>query len=118
MQISVCTFPDSHRAAVGDRFAASPLSKFRQLCCMILDVRDAGQAGAVGAAIESIVCLDAVANDLTSAVITHGRQFVNRAFKAIKRMPCPSRDDLKGKIVIVSAYLTCCHLTSPYLAIL
>ena len=84
---------------------------------MILHVRDAGQARAIGAAIESIVGLDAVTDDLTSAVITYGRKFLNRTFKAIERMLCPSRDDLKGKIVIVSAYLTSCHLSSPYLVI-
>ena len=54
--------------------------------CVIFHFGDACLPGAVGAAIEGIVALDTVSDDLATAVITDGREFVYCTFETVERM--------------------------------
>ena len=66
-------------------------------------------AGTVRTAEESAAALDAVTDHLASAVLAHGRQLMNRAFKAVEDVPVTSRDHLKAEMVIVAADFTFRH---------
>ncbi len=66
------------------------------------------------AAIEGIVRLNAVSDDLTTAVIAHGRQLMDRALQAVKDVGLTRRDDLEGEVVIVPADFTLSHGRVPF----
>ena len=61
----------------------------RSHSCMIFHFGDARLVRAVGAAVERVVGLDAVPDDLAAAMITDRREFVDRALEAIERVPLP-----------------------------
>src|SRR3954469_3416148 len=46
-------------------------------------------------------------------MVTDRGEFVNRALEAVERVRRASSNYLEGKIVIVAAYFTFCHHTSP-----
>jgi hypothetical protein len=62
---------------------------------MVENFADAGFTGTVGAAEKIFLRLDAVTDDLAAAICADGRQFVNRAFKAIENVTVASRHDLE-----------------------
>src|SRR5947199_1780075 len=80
---------------------------------MIFYFDNARLTRAIGAAVEGVVGLDAVPDDLTFAVVTHGREFVDRALEAVERVARAGRDDFKRQVIIVTADFTLCHRTSP-----
>ncbi len=51
---------------------------------------------AVGAAVERAVRLDAMTENLAAAVITHGREFMDRALEAVENVGDARRDNFKG----------------------
>jgi hypothetical protein len=63
-----------------------PLTLQGGLLTPIRCVADAGKIGAMGATIEDVVRFHSVANHLAAAMITLGRQQMNRAFKTIEHM--------------------------------
>lgn len=65
---------------------------------------------AVSAAVESVIGLDTMPYDLAAAMSTDGSELVNRALEAIERVVRASRDNLKGQVIIVTAYFTLCYL--------
>src|SRR5512143_3820155 len=69
----------------------------------------AGLGGAAGAAEEAAARLDAVADDLTSAVPALGSQGVDGAFEAVEDVRLSRDLDLEGFVVIVSADFADCH---------
>src|SRR5262245_19537004 len=76
---------------------------------MILRLRDSGLTRAIGAAIESVLGLDAVPDDPAAAVGADRGQFLNRAFEAVEDMLPAGRDHLEGQVIIVSAHFTFGH---------
>jgi len=56
------------------------------LLTSIRRVPDAGKTGAMGTTIKDVVCFDSVADHLAAAMITLGREKVNRAFKTIEHV--------------------------------
>ena len=76
---------------------------------MILHFADACLLGAVGAAVEGFVGLDAVADDLAATVRADRRQLVDRALEAIERVGHAGGHDLKGQMVVVAAHLAFGH---------
>jgi hypothetical protein len=66
---------------------------------------------AVCAAVERTARLDTVADHLAAAVLTHGRQSVNRTFEAVEDMRLAGSDDLKRQVVIVATYFAPGHVS-------
>jgi len=64
---------------------------------------------AEGAAIVIFVCLDAVTDNLASAMSAHRGQLVYRTLEAIENMVVSSCNYFKRKVIIVAADLTSCH---------
>ncbi len=91
-----------HNHSKGCGFGLTALS-------MVNDLVRSFLAGAVRAAVERAVRLDAVPDDLAAASVADGRELVDRALEAIERVPRARRNDFKGQIVIISAYFTLCH---------
>src|SRR5437868_13794934 len=81
---------------------------------MILDIRHARTSRAVGTAVESIVGLDAVSDDLAPTVVADRGQFVNRALKTVERVTHASRRDLECQVIIVAAHFTFRHYQTPF----
>src|SRR5687767_8162832 len=67
------------------------------------DVGGFGVAGAVGAAVEAAVDLDAMPDDLALAVLAHGCEEVDRTFEAVEGVGHASGGDLEGLVVVVAA---------------
>jgi hypothetical protein len=44
-------------------------------------------------------------------VLTYGRQFVNRTFKAVEGMRLAGSNDLEGQVVVVSTYFAPGHIS-------
>jgi hypothetical protein len=63
---------------------------------MIANALNTGFTRATGAAVESVVRLDAVPDDFAAAVVADWSQLVNRALKAIEDVPVARRNHLKG----------------------
>jgi len=82
---------------------------------MVFHIAYARLTRAIGAAVERIIRLDAVPDDLALAVAAHRREFVNRTFEAVKRMTLARRNDFKGQVVIIATYFARCHCYSPLL---
>jgi hypothetical protein len=80
---------------------------------MVLDVGHARVARALCTAVKGLVGLYAVADDLAPAVIADRSKLVNRALEAVERVPAAGRNNVKRKIIIVTADLTNCHQNSP-----
>jgi hypothetical protein len=66
---------------------------------------------AVCAAVERTARLDTVADHLAAAVLTHGRQSVDRTFEAVEDMRLAGSDDLKSQVVIVATYFAPGHIS-------
>jgi hypothetical protein len=64
-------------------------------------------------AIERAFRLDAVADDLASAMPARGRERVNGAFEAVVRVRFAREHDLKGFVVVVPADFAFRHRCSP-----
>lgn len=62
---------------------------------MIFNFTDSCLPSAVGATIKSIVGLNAVSDDLASAVITNGREFVDSTFETVERMTSTGRHNFE-----------------------
>lgn len=62
---------------------------------MIRHCRDAHLPGAMSTTVESPLRLDAMADDLTPAVVTDRRQLMNGALEAVERMSLAGRDYLE-----------------------
>ena len=77
--------------------------------CTILHAIHARLSRAIGAAVESIIGLNAVTDDLAPAVVTDRGEFVNRALEAIERVSCLGRNNFKRQVIIVTAHFTLCH---------
>jgi hypothetical protein len=77
---------------------------------MVLRLRDPGFASATGAAIERILSLDAVPDDLAAAVSADRGQFLDRALEAVEDMLSARRDHVEGQIIIVTANFTFSHV--------
>src|SRR4051812_29839184 len=60
--------------------------------------------GAVRAAVEGAVRLDAVADDLAAAVGADGRELVDRALEAVEGVRLARRHDLKRHVVFVPTH--------------
>jgi hypothetical protein len=80
---------------------------------VIAHVLRSGKARAIGAAVKSALRFDAMTDDLALAMIANGREFMNRALKAIKDVLNARRDNFKRQVVIVAAYLTLSHFVAP-----
>lgn len=65
---------------------------------------------AVGAAVEGTIRLDAVADDLASAMRADGGKPVNGALETVKGVARAGRNDLEGQIVVVAAHLAPGHV--------
>jgi hypothetical protein len=65
--------------------------------------------GAAGAAEYIVFSLDAVADDLTSAMGANRGQLVDRTFERVEYVPASGRYDLKAHVVIVAANFTARH---------
>jgi hypothetical protein len=65
--------------------------------------------GAMRAAIETAAALDAMADDLATAMFTLGSQGVDGTFKTIKVMRLTVDKNLEGFVVFVSANFTAIH---------
>src|SRR5687767_2593311 len=64
---------------------------------------------AVRAAVEGVVRLDAVADDLAAAVGADGRQLVDRALEAVERVGDSGGHDLKRHVIVVAAHFALGH---------
>jgi hypothetical protein len=64
---------------------------------------------AIRAAEEATADFDAMPDHLALALLTDRSDSLNGAFKAVEGVPCPSRHQLKGFVVVIPAYLTPCH---------
>src|SRR5215217_5674353 len=80
-------------------------SPLRAVLRVVDDVLRSFGVRAVRAAIEGVVRLDAVTEDLAAAVGTDRRQLVNRAFEAVEGVRDAGRHDLERHVVVVAAYL-------------
>ncbi len=67
-------------------------------------------ACAIGAAVEGVVCFNTVADDLTTTVIAHRRQLLDRTLEAVEDVRLSRRDDLKGEMIIIAADFTLSHV--------
>jgi hypothetical protein len=76
---------------------------------VVTNVGRARRMGAMSTAIERLVGLNAVADDLATAMIADGRKFVNRAFERVENVTLPSRDYFETELVIVPTHFTLCH---------
>src|SRR5262245_36325984 len=90
------------------RVAASAVSG------VIGDLRHTSLAGAVSAAVEGAVRLDAMANDLATTMIADRRQLVDGALKTIKYMALASGNHLERQVIVVPANFTRSHGWPPY----
>src|SRR5437763_5170012 len=72
----------------------------------IPELLHAGGLGAVRAAIDAPVLLDAVADDAAIAVGARRREGLDGALEAVERVRGASHRDLEGLVVLVSAHLT------------
>jgi len=70
----------------------------------------------IRATIKSVVCFDAVPDDLAAAVIANGREFMNRTLKTIEGVTRSRRYNLERKVIIIAAHFTLSHLRFPRLA--
>jgi hypothetical protein len=68
-----------------------------------------GFTGAVRTAEQLASALCSMTDDLASAMLTDGSEFVDRAFKAVKYVPVTGRDHLETQLVIVAADFADCH---------
>jgi hypothetical protein len=82
---------------------------------MIFRLRDPGLARAIGAAIERVLGLDAVSDDLATAVSADGGKLLDRALKAVEDMLPARREYLEGHIIIVAANFTFSHGYTSYM---
>jgi len=80
---------------------------------VITYVLDSCLPRAVGAAIETIFRLDAVADDLAPAMITHRRELMDRTLETIERVTRSGSHHLERQIIIVPANFTLCHRRTP-----
>ena len=76
---------------------------------VIPDLGDARQARAIRAAIEGAVSLYPVTDDATFAVRTHGCEGVNRTLETVKNISFSGLSDLKGSVIVISAYFALRH---------
>lgn len=76
---------------------------------MVFNFGDSCLPGAVGAAIEGIVRLYTMSDDLAAAVITNGCKLVDRTLETVERMARARCYDLKRQIIIVAAHFTFRH---------
>jgi hypothetical protein len=67
----------------------------------------------MGTAEKRLLRLDAVPDDLATAVVADRGQLVNGAFKAVERVGLSRRYDLERQVVIVSTDFTSGHTTPP-----
>src|SRR5918994_144173 len=74
---------------------------------------DALVLGAVRAAEEPAIRLDAVADDLHAAVLAHRGQRVDRALERVEGVALAVPGDLECLVVLVAAHLTGRHLSPP-----
>lgn len=65
--------------------------------------------GAVGAAENAALSLDAMPDYLATAMFANWCKLVNGAFKAVKDMSIAYRDDFERQIVFVTTYFALCH---------
>jgi hypothetical protein len=63
----------------------------------------------VRTAVKGAVRLDAVADDLATAVVADRRELVDRALEAVEDVVVARGDDLKRQVVVIAAYLTLGH---------
>ncbi len=68
--------------------------------------------GTVGAAVEAVLRLRAMADDPTPTMTTNRCQLLNGAFEAIEDVPAATGNDLEGEVVVVAADFTDRHKTS------
>lgn len=80
---------------------------------MILRSRDPNRSCAVLAAKERLLCLDAVADDLTAAVRANGRKFVYRTLKTVEYVRLARCYNFERKIIIVSTNFANRHIKLP-----
>src|ERR1043165_3348177 len=85
----------------------------RHCLYVILYIRRTRLARAIGAAVESVVGLDAVPDDLAPATGTDRGQFVNGALEAVERVARARRRDLEGQVIVVAADFTLRHRHAP-----
>ena len=70
---------------------------------------DPGMAGAVGAAVDPALPLDAVAEDAAFAVIADGGEDVDRALEGVEAVGFARDDEIKTFVIFVSAVMAGFH---------
>jgi hypothetical protein len=83
---------------------------------MIVGAHDTAHLGTMGAAVDRVAGLNAVADDTAIAMSAFGRERVDRAFEAVECVGVALDDDVERFVVIVSANLAACHGISPRLS--
>jgi hypothetical protein len=69
----------------------------------------------MGTAIEVAVRLNAVADHLHAAILTRGREGVNRALETVEGVRLvPGHTYLKSLVILISTDLALSHLYSPF----
>src|SRR5438093_81533 len=74
------------------------------------------RAGAVRAAVEVPVDLDAVTDDRARAVLADRRQLLDRALEAVEHVPVPGRRHFERLVVVVPAHFADAHVGTPLLS--
>jgi hypothetical protein len=67
----------------------------------------------MGAAVDDVILLDAMADDTAPAVRARRRELLYSAFEAVERVRLVCESDLKGLVVVVAALIASGH--SEYL---
>ncbi len=83
------------------------------LCGSISDVRRCGRPSAMSAAEKPTSHFDAMADHPAVTMSTYRRDGLNRALKAVERMPCSGGYHFKGLVVFITANFAFRHL-SPH----
>ena len=68
---------------------------------------------AVGTTVEGFIGLDAVTDNLAPTVVADRSELVNRTLEAIKRVSGAGGNNFKRQVIVVSAYFTLRHISSP-----
>src|SRR4051794_14113895 len=84
-------------------------ASYRSASDLVDDARLSLRAGAVGAAVPVALDLDALADDLHTAVLAEGSHAVDRAGEAVEDVHRALRVHLEGHSVVVAADFTCRH---------
>src|SRR4030095_2079931 len=80
--------------------------------CIVDDRLHALLMRTVGTAVECVVRLDTVPNDLAPAMLANGRELMDPTIQAVERVRDASGHDLEREMVVVAAHFTLGHCLS------